>query len=159
MRSRQTTFQNAPGFLSRFGNDFATDWTESTSPTHRIANAASCAAGRYVIQNCSALHRHTISVMRASQGRVWNSLWWICTKTSLNHANPIIHLCGMTQTWMSIFGKFANNKPPVAPQSASILWSGIDMIVKIICIVAGLCIWEAIKHAAIWLYRKVKRWT
>lgn len=31
------------------------------------------------------------------------------------------------------------------------------MIVKIICIVAGLCIWEAIKHAAIWLYGKAKR--
>lgn len=30
------------------------------------------------------------------------------------------------------------------------------MIVKVICIVIGMCIWEAIKHAAIWLYRRVR---
>lgn len=30
------------------------------------------------------------------------------------------------------------------------------MIVKIICVVAGMCIWEGIKRAVIWLYRNVK---
>lgn len=55
-----------------------------------------------------------------------------------------------------LFAANRHNQQPVAPQPAFDGGRGIDMIVKVICIVIGMCIWEAIKHAAIWLYRRVR---